>query len=59
MTLFMRDLENQEIGIEKEQKRQIEKLLKKGKIVDEIVDFCDYPVELVRSTEKPFRNSVA
>ena len=52
MTLAMRDLENQEIGIEKEQKRQIEKLLKKGKTPEEIVDFCDYPASLVKSVQE-------
>ena len=52
MTLLMRDLENQEIGIEKEQKSQIEKLLKKGKTPEEIVDFCDYPAELVKAVQE-------
>ena len=52
MTLAMRDLENQEIGIEKEQKRQIEKLLKKGKTPEEIVDFCDYPASLVKAVQE-------
>ena len=56
MTLYMRDLENREIGIEegieREQKRQIEKLLRKGKTVEEIVDFCDYPVELVEALQE-------
>ena len=59
MTLFMRDLENREMGIEegieqgvnKEQRHQIEKLLLKGKSVDEIVDFCDYPIELVHEVQ--------
>ena len=56
MTLLMRDLENREIGIEegieKEQKSQIEKLLKKGKTPEEIVDFCDYPAELVKAVQE-------
>ncbi len=56
MTLFMRDLENREMGIEEgidqEQRHQIEKLLLKGKSVDEIVEFCDYPIELVKSVQE-------
>ena len=52
MTLIMRDLENQEIGIEKEQKRQIERLLKKGKTVEEIADLGDYSVEFVKSVQE-------
>ncbi len=60
MTLFMRDLENREMGIEegieqgvnKEQRHQIEKLLLKGKSVDEIVEFCDYPIDLVKSVQE-------
>ena len=56
MTLEMRDLENREMGREEgresEQKRQIEKMLKKGKTIDEIVDFCDYPIELVKEIQE-------
>ena len=49
MTLVMRDLENREMGVEEEQKRVIERLLKKNKSVEEISELCDYPVELVKS----------
>ena len=56
MTLIMRDLENQEIGIEKgryqRDREKIESMLKKGKTVDEIVDFCDYPIELVKEVQE-------
>ena len=52
MTLIMRDLENQEIGRDKRDREKIETMLKKGKTVDEIVDFCDYPVELVESVKE-------
>ena len=60
MTLFMRDLENREMGIEegieqgvnKEQRSQIERLLLKGKSVDEIVELCGYPIELVKSVQE-------
>ncbi len=59
MTLMMRDLENQEIGIEKgiekgiergrsqRDKEMIEKLLRSGKTPEEIYDFCGYPMELI------------
>lgn len=52
MTLIMRDLENREIGIEEGQKRIIERLLRKGKTVEEIVDLCDVPFELVESVKE-------
>ena len=56
MTLVMRDLENQEIGIEKgrsqRDKEIIEVMLRKGKTVDEIVDLCDYSEELVKSVQE-------
>ena len=52
MTLAMRDLENREMGHEEEKKQQIEKLLKKGKTPEEIVDFCDYPASLVKAVQE-------
>ena len=60
MTLLMRDLENREIGIEegiekgREQRdrEKIEVMLRKGKSVEEIVDFCDYPISLVKSVQE-------
>ncbi len=60
MTLLMRDLENREIGIEegiekgREQRdrEKIEVMLRKGKSVEEIVDFCDYPAELVKAVQE-------
>ena len=51
MTLMMRDLENQEIGIQKgreeERREQIADMLRKGKTPREIADFCGYPLELI------------
>ena len=56
MTLAMRDLENQEIGFEKgreqRDREKIEIMLKKGKTAEEIVDFCDYPLTLVKSVQE-------
>ncbi len=34
-------------GIEQGKSQMIEGMLRRGKTVDEIVDFCDYPRELV------------
>lgn len=48
MTLYMRDMEKRE----EERRLQIEKLLRKGKTVEEIVDFNDYPIELVKLVEE-------
>lgn len=52
MTLMMRDLENQEMGIEKEQRDRITIMLRKGKSPEEIADFCGYPIELVKQVEE-------
>ena len=52
MTLVMRDLENQEIGEERERRNQIERLLRKGKTPEDIADYNDYPIELVKSVQK-------
>ena len=52
MTLYMRDLEKKEEGREEERRLQIEKLLRKGKTAEEIIEFNDYPIELVKSVEE-------
>ncbi len=48
MTLEMRDLENQEIGIEK----MICKMLNKGKTPQEISEFCDIPLSDVHKVQE-------
>lgn len=56
MTLIMRDLENREIGIEEGRSQRdreiVEKMLKKGKTVEEIVDLCDFSTEFVESVQE-------
>ena len=56
MTLMMRDLENQEIGLEKgrsiRDREKIEEMLKRGKEPQEIADFCNYPLELILEVQK-------
>ena len=56
MTLMMRDLENQEIGIEKGReeahKEKIAEMLRRGKTPEAIADFCGYPIELVKQVEE-------
>ena len=52
MTLYMRDLEKKEEGREEKRRLQIEKLLRKGKTAEEIIEFNDYPIELVKSVEE-------
>ena len=56
MDLMMRDLEKIEEGIEKgiekEKIRQVERLLKKGKSIDEIADLLDYPLDFVKSVQE-------
>ena len=56
MTLMMRDLENQEIGLEKgrsiRDREKIEEILKRGKEPQEIADFCNYPLELILEVQK-------
>ncbi len=56
MTLMMRDLENQEIGVEKginkEQRDRITVMLRKGKTPEAIADFCDYPIKLIQEVQK-------
>ena len=41
-----------DIGARKEQKDRIEMMLRKGKSPEQIADFCDYPISLVREVEK-------
>ncbi|MBQ7678683.1 MAG: hypothetical protein IJT34_02415 [Butyrivibrio sp.] len=56
MTLMMRDLENQEIGIEKGRaeahREKIAEMLRKGKTPKDIADFCDYPIQLIQDVQK-------
>ena len=56
MMLMMRDLENQEIGMEKgREKRDREKIsemLRDGKTPQAIADFCKYPLNLVQEVQK-------
>ena len=52
MTLYMRDLEQQEIGEEKEQKTRILYMLNNGKTPQEITDFCGYPITLVNEVKE-------
>ena len=56
MTLVMRDLENREIGIEEgrnqRDREKIEEMLRAGKTVDGIVDYCGYPIDLVKSVQE-------
>ena len=44
--------EGREEGIEQGIRMSIENMLRKGKTVDEIVDFCGYPKELVEEVER-------
>ena len=60
MTLMMRDLENQEIWLEEgrkegrtaEQKERIEQMLKSGRSPEDIADFCQYPLSLVKGVQE-------
>ena len=64
MTLQMRDLENQEIGMEqgiergveqgidKEQHERIAMMLQDGRTPKEIADFCKYPLALVNEVQE-------
>jgi predicted transposase/invertase (TIGR01784 family) len=60
MTLYQRDLENQEIGMEKgieqgmekERTDKIAEMLNNGRTVEAIVDFCNYPLELVKKVQE-------
>ena len=56
MTLYMRDLEQQEIGREigkeGEQKTRILYMLNNGKTPQEITDFCGYPITLVNEVKE-------
>ena len=60
MNLMMRDLVNQEIGMEQgmkqgrdaERRDNIKAMLRKGKSPEAIADFCDYPISLVKEVEQ-------
>ena len=56
MTLMMRDLENQEIGIEKgrdaERRDSIAEMLRNGKTPQAIAEFCNYPLKLIEEVQK-------
>ena len=56
MTLMMRDLENQEIGIEKgkqEKEREIIRdMLSRGNGPQSIADFCGFPLELIEEVQE-------
>ena len=65
MTLQMRDLENQEIGMEKgmeqgvnkEQHDRITMMLRDGRTPEEISDFCKYPITLVKEVQESLLTS--
>ncbi len=56
MTLMMRDLENQEIGIQKdraeERTNMIADMLRDGKTPEEISSFCKIPIEEVKKVQE-------
>ena len=56
MTLVMRDLENQELGlergVEKEQRDRITVMLRDGKTPQDIADFCKYPIKLIQEVQQ-------
>ena len=56
---MMRDLLNQDIGEERGRKKRdrekIEEMLRKGKTPEDIVDFCGYPLELVKSVQNSMK----
>ena len=64
MTLMQRDLENQEIGLQRgiekgiekgredERREQIADMLRKGRTPEAIADFCGYPLELVQRIQQ-------
>ena len=56
MTLMMRDLENQEIGMEmgkdKRDREKISEMLRDGKTPQAIADFCKYPLKLIEEVQK-------
>ena len=74
MTLMMRDLENQEIGIEKgrkegreegreegrdeERRNVIERMLRDGRAPETIADFCKYPLQLIQEVQHSMLSSL-
>ena len=59
MTLYQRDLENQEIGREEGRKQVITDMLKKGHTPQVIADFCGYPLKFVLEVQGKMQTSVA
>ena len=47
--------EGREEGREEEARRVISAMIKKGKTVEEIVNFCEYPYDLVKAIEEDFQ----
>ncbi len=47
--------EGREEGREEEARRVISAMIKKGKTVEEIVNFCEYPYDLVKTIEEDFQ----
>ena len=58
MTLYMRDLEQQEIAKDKEQRDRILYMLGNGKTPQEITDFCGYPITLVNEVKENMTTAV-
>ena len=52
MTLMMRDLENQEMGKEKQKRDHIAEMLRDGKSPQAIADFCKYPIKLIKEVQE-------
>ena len=52
MTLFQRDLENREMGKDQRDREKIEEMLRRGKMPEDIADFCGYPLSLVKEVER-------
>ncbi|MBR1440838.1 MAG: Rpn family recombination-promoting nuclease/putative transposase [Lachnospiraceae bacterium] len=48
--------EGREEGREEEIRSRVEIMLRKGKTVEEIVDFCEYPYDLVKSIEEELQS---
>ena len=44
--------EGREQGVNQEQRDRITVMLRKGKTPEDIADFCDYPIKLIRDVQK-------
>ena len=55
MTIIM---DAREEGREAERLNVITDMLRRGKTVEEIVDFCNYPLELVKEVEESLASNV-